>query len=342
MTQAATKKMNSLTYTQAIDLIKKGNLGPVYIIYGEEKYLHDELIGRFINISLEPETRDFNLDLFYANETPVDKIINVARSFPMMAQKRVVVVKEIQLVKTTELKYLGDYVENPSSTSCVILTLPEKKKTGKWFNMIFNSAIAIDCRILYDSEIPDWVENYLRSKKLEIENEAIKLLQAQVGNSLLNLVNELEKILINIHPRTKISVEDVQTVTSISKQFNIFELCNAVGEKNFARAIEILNRLLEQGESSTGMIIQLTRHFVNLIRINENIRKGQRSASELMKVTGLGYYFINDMIKQSKNFTVDQYRKTFNYLAEADLYLKTSYQKPDLVMELLLYKLINR
>ncbi len=341
MTQATKKKGSSLSYTQAIDQIKKGNFAPVYLIYGEEKYLHDELIDRIINISLEPGTRDFNLDLLYANETPVDKIINIARSFPMMAQTRVVVVKEIQQIKTTELKYLGDYVANPSSTSCVILTLPEKRKTGKLFNMISNSAVAIECRILYDNEIPAWVEHYLRSKKLEIENEAIKLLQAQVGNSLLNIVNELEKIQINIHPRTKISLEDVQTVTSVSKQFNIFELCNAVGEKKFAHSIAILNKLLEQGESSTGMIVQLTRHFINLIKINENIRRGQRSVSELMKATGLAYYFVNDMIKQSKNFTVDQYRKTFSYLAEADLHLKTSYQRADLVMELLLYKLIK-
>jgi DNA polymerase-3 subunit delta len=167
------------------------------------------------------------------------------------------------------------------------------------------------------------------------------LLQAQVGNSLLDLVNELEKVQINIHPRMKITLEDVQNVTSISKQFNIFELCNAIGEKNFPQAIAIVNKLLEQGESPTGMIIQMMRHFLNLMKINENIRRGNRAINELMKVTGLTYYFVNDMMKQSGNFTSEQYRGSFNFLAEADLHLKTGYQKPGMVMELLLYKLIK-
>jgi DNA polymerase-3 subunit delta len=340
MAQTATKS-NNISFTQAIDQIKQGSLAPVYLIYGEEKYLHDELIDRIIDISLDSGTKDFNFDLFYASETSVDRIINVARSFPMMAERRVVVVKDIQQLKTTELKYLADYVSRPSKSSCLILALPERKKTGKWFGLIFNNALTIDCRKLYDNEIPGWVEGYLQSRKLEIEKEAVQLLQAQVGNSLLDLVNELEKVQINIHPRTKITLEDVQNVTSISKQFNIFELCNAVGEKNFPRAIAILIKLLEQGESPTGMIIQLMRHLVNLMKINENIRKGKRSINELMKVTGLSYYFVNDMMKQSKNFTIEQYRNSFSYLAEADLHLKTGYQTPGLVMELLLYRLIK-
>lgn len=336
-----TTQSNNITYTKAIDQIKKGNLAPVYLIFGEEKYLHNELIDLIINTSLDLGTKDFNFDLFYANETPVDKIVNVARSFPMMAERRIVVVKEIQQIKTTELKYLADYVNNPSKSTSLILTLPERKKTGKWFGVIINNALSIDCRKLYDNEVPAWVEGYLRSKSLAIEVEAIQLLQAQVGNSLLNLVNELEKIQINIHPRAKVTLEDVQNVTSISKQFNIFELCNAVGEKNFPLTIAILNKLLEQGESATGMIIQLMRHFVNIIKINENMRKGNQSTNDLMKATGLNYYFVNNMIKQSKNFSLEQYRNSFSCLAEADLHLKTGYQKPELVMELLLYRLIK-
>ncbi len=340
MAQAASKT-NNITYRKAIDQLKKGDLSPVYLIYGEEKYLHDELIDRIIDISLDSGTRDFNLDIFYASETTADKIINVASSFPMMTQHRVVVVKDIQQLKTNDLKHLADYVSRPSKSSCLVLSLPERKKSGKWFGVIFNNALSIDCRKLYDNEVPAWVESYLQSKKLEIEKEAVQLLQAQVGNSLLDLVNELEKVQINIHPRMKITLEDVQNVTSISKQFNIFELCNAIGEKNFPQAIAIVNKLLEQGESPTGMIIQLMRHFVNLMKINENIRRGNRAINELMKVTGLTYYFVNDMMKQSRNFTSEQYRGSFNFLAEADLHLKTGYQKPDMVMELLLYKLIK-
>ena len=340
MAQTATKS-NKITYSKAIDHLKKGDLAPVYLIYGEEKYLHDELIDKLIDSSLDSGEKDFNLDIFYASETQADKIINIASSFPMMSQRRVVVVKDIQHFKPTGLKHLSDYVSHPSESSCLILSLPGRKKTGKWFTAIFNNALSIDCRKLYDNEVPTWVESYVQSKNLTIAKDAIQLLQAQVGNSLLDLVNELEKVQINIHPRLKITLEDVQGVTCISKKFNIFELCNSIGEKNFHRSIAILNRLIGQGESPTGMIIQIMRHFVNLMKINENIRRGIRSTNELMKVIGLPYYFINDMMKQSKNFSAKQYKNSFSFLAEADLHLKTGYQKPGLVMELLLYKLIK-
>ncbi len=334
-------KLNMLSYNQAIDQINKGILSPVYLIFGEEKYFHDDVIERIMDVTLDSATKDFNFDLFYASETSVEKIINVARSFPMLAERRVVVVKDIDQLKTTEMKYLAHYVSRPSKSSSLILTVPERKKSGKWFGMIFSKAFAIDCRKLYDNEIPSWVENYLRSKKLEIERQAIQLLQAQVGNSLLNLVNELEKVQINIHPRTKITLDDIQNVTSITKQFNIFELCNAVGDKNFPQALAILNKLLGQGEMPTGMIIHLTRHIVNLLKIIESIRQGKKTPNELIKATGLTYYFVKDIMKQSKNFTAEQLRNSFHYLAEADLHLKTGYQTPGLIMELLLYRLIK-
>lgn len=333
-------KTKAISYTQAIEQLSKGVISPTYFIFGEEKYLHDDLIGRIIHASIDPGMKDFNLDFFYASEAEVDKIINVARSFPMMDQRRVIVVKDIQDLKTTELKYLTDYISHPSQTSCLILTMAEKLRSNKAMDLILNHSIAIDCRQFYDNEIPGWVENYLQSKKIEIEMQAIYLLQAQVGNSLLTLVNELEKVQINIHPRTRITLADVQSITSVSKQFNIFELCNAVGDKNFSRTVAILSKLLQQGETPTGMIVQLTRHFVQLLKIHEAMRQGKKAVNDIMKITGLTYYFVNDAMRQSKNFSTEQLRSAFNHLADADLHLKTGYQKPNLVMELLLYKLI--
>lgn len=337
----ANSKSNIISYHQAIEQLNKGTLASVYLIFGEEKYLHDDLIERIINISLNTGLKEFNFDVFYANETPVDKIINAARSYPMMAERRVILVKDIQHIKSAELKYLANYIEHPSKSSSLILTMTEKSKSSKLFNMILEHGVAVECRQLYDNEIPGWVENYLKSKRLDIDRQAILLLQAHVGNSLLNMVNELEKIEINIYPSTKITLADVQNVTSISKQFNIFELCNAVGEKNFAKAITILNKLLEQGEPPTGVIIQLIRHIVNLLKVKESIHQGKKTTHDLMKITGLNYYFVNDFMNQAKNFTSDRLRDTFNHLAEADLHLKTGYQKPALVMELLLFRLIK-
>lgn len=340
MNKTSTKN-KPVTYQQVMTSLGKGEISPAYFLFGEEKYLHDVLIDKIIDAVVDPASRDFNFDLFYANEVEIDKVINIAGSYPMMAQRRVVVVKDIHLFKPTAQKNLADFLAKPTPTTCLIITLPQKIRATKNIKTIADSSAAIDCRQLYDNEVPSWVVSYLRSKKIEIETNAIPLLQAQVGNSLLSLTNELEKVLVNIHPRNKITADDVQNVISISKQFNIFELNNAIGEKNFSLSIAILSKLLEQGENPTGMVIQISRHMANLLKIREATRMGKTSANELMKLTGLANFFINNMKNQTRKYSGDQLRHAFYHLTEADFHLKSGYQKPKLVMELLLYKILK-
>ncbi|MDZ7263324.1 MAG: DNA polymerase III subunit delta [candidate division KSB1 bacterium] len=334
-----TKK--ALTYAAAIDQLNKGVLANAYFIFGEEKYLHDELIDRIIKIAVNPATRDFNLDLFYANDVEIERVIQVVRSYPMMDNRRLVIIKDIQDFKPLALKHLVNYVASPSATSCLIMTMADKLRSNKTLALLAAQATAIDCRSLYDNEVAGWIQNYLKDKKLEIEMPAIALLQAQIGNSLQNLVNEIEKIQINILPRNRITAADVENVSSISKQYNVFELCNAVGERHLARGLTILQRLLQQGDEPTGIIIQLVRHFVNLLKVRECVAQGKRTPGELAAVTGLANYFVNDLLRQVKNFTPEQLRMAFHLLSEADYHLKTGYQRGHVVMELLLYKLIH-
>ncbi|MCD4664010.1 MAG: DNA polymerase III subunit delta, partial [Bacteroidales bacterium] len=270
-----------------------------------------------------------------------EKVVDIASSYPMMADRRLVIVKDIHKYKAPALKHLAEYVAKPSKSTCLVVTVPEKIKSGKWINSMVSSAVAIDCRQLYENEIVTWIKNYVQVKKMEIEIQAVHLLQEQVGTSLLNLVNELEKVQVNIHPRTKISVADIQKITSISKQSTVFELCDAVGNKNFPKSISILNNLLDRGEKPTGVIVQLTRHLSNLLKIRESIRLRKSSAKELAAVTKVNPYFINKIKQQANNFKSEQLRQAFDYLATADLHLKTGYQQPKLVMELLLYNLIK-
>jgi len=335
-------KSKSITYQQAMTLLGKKELAPLYFIFGEEKYQHDQLVEKIIDAAIDPTNRDFNFDMFYANEVEIEKVVNITRSYPMMAQRRLVILKDIQLLKPAAQKHLADSLLKPTPTTCLVLTSPQKNVTGKSLLAISNLAQSVECRPLYDNELIPWIEDHLRSKKIQIDTQAIPLLLAQVGNSLLNLTNELEKVLVNIVPRTRITVEDIQTVTSISKQFNIFELCNAIGDKNFPSAINIVDKLLEQGENPSTMIIQISKHMVNLVKLTQANRMGKTSASELVAITRLVSFIINRMKSQVRKYTDDQLRRSFHHLAEADFHLKTSYQQPKLILELLVYNIVKQ
>jgi len=220
---AQIKKKKGITYLQAVKQIKKDSLAPVYFIFGEEKYLHDLLIDKIVDLVTEPATKAFNFDLFYASDVEAEKVVDIARSYPMMAAKRIIVVKDINLYKQPALKILAAYAAKPSSSTCLIMSAVQKVVSGKSANAIISKAIAVDCRQLYDNEVGTWIRNYVQSKNIEIDVQAIQLLHVQVGNSLLNIVNELEKTLTSVYPKTKITYEDIKKVTSISKQNSVFE-----------------------------------------------------------------------------------------------------------------------
>ena len=340
MARTQTKK-KALSYLQAVQQLTKDILAPVYFIFGEEKYLHDSLIDKIIDMAVEASTKEFNFDLFYASSADAEKVVDIARSYPMMAERRIIIVKDVDTYKQSSLKLIAEYVSKPSSSTCLVLESGKKALTGKGINAIVSNSLSVNCRQLYENEISPWIRNYLQSKKVEIDIQAIQLLQAQVGNSLLNMVNELEKVLINIQPRTRISLDDIKSVTSISKQNSVFELCDAVGNKNFPRSIAILNNMLDRGEKPTGVIIQLTRHVSNLMKIKESIRLKKSTVQDLATITRLNTFFVNRIKNQANNFQAEQLRQAFDHLTQADFFLKTSYQPQKLVMELLLYNLIK-
>ncbi len=339
------KKTGTKTdYLAAVQKIKKESLASVYTLLGEEKFLHEDLIDKIIDQGLDPTTKDFNFDLFYANDTSSDQVVNAASSYPMMAAQRFVIVKDVNQFKASALKHIAEYTKNPAPTTCLILSFPVKSVTDKWGKTVVSNSVSINCRQLYENEIFSWINNYVKSMDMHIEMEAINLLRDQVGNSLLSLVNEVEKIKTNIHPNTRITSADVQEVTSLSKQNTIFELCDAVGEKNMTKALAILNNLLNsQGLSKIKILIvtRLTNHFINLIKIRESIRVQKASKSELTKLTGVNPYFVDKLRKQAQNYSLDQLRQAFIHLENTDLHLKTSYQSPKIALELLLYYLIK-
>ncbi len=339
---AATKtKTTDLNYLTAVQLVKKGEIAPVYLIYGEERYLQDELIDQILEQVLDPATREFNADIFYANDVEVELVISHSLSYPMMAKRRVVVVKDIHNFKAAALKRLADYAAKPAMPTCLILTSGEKTLTAKGYSALKSKSVVVNCRQLYEEETLVWIKNYLKSRRLESDLQAVSLLYQIVGNSLLDLVNEIEKIQVNIAPRTRISVEDVRQITSALKQSTVFELCDAVGGKDFPRSISILNNLIDRGEKPTGIVIQLTKHFINMLKIKESIRLKKTAVSDLVNLTHLNSFFINKVKAQAANYTTEQMRQTFLLLATADYHLKTSYQPPRLVLELLLFKVIK-
>lgn len=323
-----------MEYSVLLECLKKKEIAPVYFFYGDEKYLLDQATNSVIEASVVPEVKDFNFDVFYGSDVDVGKVLDIASSFPMMAQRRTVVIKEVQNLSAAHIRNLAKYAESPVPSTCLILVASTGQVKGEAYNALKKSSVSIEFKLLYENQVPAWVKQYVKNKGKDITLPAIQLLQAHVGNSLLNIANELEKIFLNLNGRNHIEETDVQFVVGFSREYTIFHLINAVGERRLKDSIQIVNQLLEYGESAPGIIVRLMNYFSTLLKFIEYLKKG-KSDRELAQVAGVNFYFVKDYKMQSANFTAQQVESAFAALSEADLNLKTSFQTPQLVMDIL-------
>ena len=320
--------------------IQQGKISPVYLFIGEEDYLANLLVDQILDSAIDQSTKDFNLDIFYASDIEVGDVINIVTAYPMMAERRVVVMKELHKLTTGPLQTLASYVDNPLSTTCLILLGENLNFKIKAAKKIRDKSVYVKLKPLYENQVPDWVKRQLREKNLDITDAAIRLLQASTGTSMRAIMSEIEKIQLNIHPRQLIEEENVAEAVGITRQFSVFELCDAVGRKDINRSLKVLSHMMSAGESAPGLISMLARHFRLLLKTKELLKRRQPERA-ISKAIGVNPFFLKGYLQQSKNYSNEAIRKIFELLLEADITLKSRPQSPHLVLELVLQQIIR-
>jgi DNA polymerase-3 subunit delta len=170
--------------------------------------------------------------------------------------------------------------------------------------------------------------------------EACQLIQNYVGRSLREIQNEIEKMFIYVGEKKTIDVEDVHRVVGLSRQHNIFELQNALGSQNIGRSLEVLQNLLQSGESPVGMIVMLTRYFQKLWLSQELMAKNV-AEGQIASVLGTSPFFAKEYLTVAKKFPTNRLTQCFAALLEADEMLKSSRMDHSIIMTLLIHKLVR-
>ncbi|MCI0706956.1 MAG: DNA polymerase III subunit delta, partial [Ignavibacteriae bacterium] len=268
-----------MTYHELHTALASKRFAPVYLVHGEEDLLAEECVNAIIDHTLDEGARGFNLDILYGGKADAQDALSHASSFPMMSERRVVVVKEFERLATTEAgrELLAAYFKKPLESTVMVLVSANPDFRKKPFTDLKKQAELIECKPLYDNQIPDWIEARIKKLGKQITPEASRLLQGYVGNSLRAIQSEIDKLFIYVGTKKQIELEDIAGVVGESKGYTIFELQNAVGNRDITLSMQIVERMLELGESPQLMIIMLTRFFTQLAKLGE-LR--QRRASE--------------------------------------------------------------
>ncbi|MBN1560225.1 DNA polymerase III subunit delta [candidate division KSB1 bacterium] len=317
-----------------------GKIAPLYLFFGEEEFLIGQMIDAVRKAALQPGDEDFNLNIYYGNETDGAAIVNAAMSFPLLAARRLVMVKDFHHLDDKSQSLLLKYAAKPSQTSCLCLTSCKFTAASGVIKKLAPHARAIEAKRLYDNQVPAWIKSHVRERGYTISEEAASLLQINVGNSLKRLSSEIDKIELLKKEKAAITVADIEAVVGATKEYNVFEFCDAVAGREVEKSLRILNRLLELGESPIGILVMLNRHFAIMTKTKELVLKGTAKA-EMANSLKINRYFLDKYLLQAQKYRRDQLQQIFQLLLTADLHLKTSYQKPRLTLETLLYEIFS-
>lgn len=219
---------------------KKGVFKPVYWLEGEEEYYIDKAIDYAEHHILDENEASFNLTVFYGKDASWPEVINACRRYPMFAERQVVLLKEAQQMR--DIEKLEGYIDNPLSSTILVVSYKEKKVDGrtKFAKTLKEKAVFISTKKIYDSQLPEWIQELLQSKGLTISQKGLALFADHIGNDLTRIENEIEKISVNLGKRKTITEEDIEDFVGVSKDFNVFELQIALAQKDISKAIRII------------------------------------------------------------------------------------------------------
>ena len=329
----------SLSPQDLIARLKDGRPDPVYLLYGEEDLLLEETLTAILDAALTPEERSFNLDILHASETSPDRILALASSYPMMSERRVVVLREMERLAGRDK--LLPYVRIPFASTVFVLIAVKPDFRTAFFKELGTLAVLCEAKPLYENRVPQWIVGKARQMGKNIAPEAAALLQQYVGRSLREIQNELEKLFIYVGGAGEISAEDVRRLVGLTRQYTIFELQKAIGRRRLPQAVEILESMLRNGESGTSLVVMLTKFFQKVWLLHD---PAVRSLGETQLAGALGSYpsYLPDFREAAANFTPIALEHCFAALARTDEILKTSGMEEKTAMTMLLFALCGK
>ena len=333
-----------MDFEQILADLKNKIYKPIYLFYGEESFFIDELTNYIQQNVLTETEKAFNQDIVYGKDITATNLIELSRAFPMMANYRVVILKEAQGLK--DFKNLEPYVQNPVNSTILVLSFKNTAKVdkrSKVFDLLSKNAVVFESKRLYENQVYPWIEKTLRENGLSIHTEALRLFYESIGADLSRLSNEIKKLVITQEKGKQISKEDIAFNIGINRDYNIFELQKAIGLKDKLKCYQILDYFSKDPRANPlfATVNRLFDYFTKIIKLHMLQDKSKQSVAN---AAGVHPYFAEEYLIAMKNYPMSKLIQIVSYLRETDMKLKgvgaVSISDADLSKELL-YKILH-
>ena len=307
-----------MNYKQILSSIKNNKPHPIYFLVGDESYYIDKICDEFSKNLLSIEQQAFNQVTLYGKDVSTDQIIIESKQFPIGSEYRVVIVKEGQHIK--DIEKLQSYIENPQKSTVLVILYKNKSidKRKKFGRELAKKCVVFESKKLYEEKIPSWILSYISEQGYSIENDAIAILTEYLGSDLSKIANELEKLMLVVKKEEQITTKTIEHHIGISKDYNIFELQNALGNKNVKKSNQIINYFSANTKNHhiVPVLSSLFSFFQKLMIYHFLKDKSLKSIANNLKINP---FFVSQYQTAARNYNKKQLFLIFKYLKEYDL-----------------------
>jgi DNA polymerase III subunit delta len=299
------------------DDIKARKFAEIYFLSGDEAYYIDEISNSIIENALDASQKDFNLHIFYGKESKANQIIEQCMRYPMFANHNLILVKEAQHLK--ELDFFIPYLKNGNPQTILVFCYKHKKadKRTRFYKALKEKALIFEGSRLYDNQIPEWIQNYLKSFHYTISEKATNLLVDHLGNDLSKIANELNKIISLKDSNTIIDDSDIEKYVGISKEYNVDEVKKAVINRDARKLVRIINYIRANPNAIPFPLI-IGAFFSFFSRLMAVKYSREKAEDILRKKFYVNNYFVKDYLKAYKEYG-NQLESIMEMIHEYDL-----------------------
>ncbi len=328
------------------DLIKSGKYPPVLLLFGEEELLVDEAARRLFAAASADDVSGMNSDTLDGEGASLDSVLTIARSYPMMGERRVVWVRRFDKATGAKDKKGNDvmaaYLASPSTSTFLLLTAALPSLDGLQASMqksaatsqrkiasqkppigaLLKHALWHEFPRMREAQVRVWVRTRAKTIGMTIDDATIDFLLLRCGTQLRDLALELDKLLTYAGDRHDVTLDDVNAVVGAGKTYNIFELQRAIGRADVGSAYTILTRMMEAERQEMLIIAMLTRYFLSLYKLLD--LRGVTDRGEVAKRAGIPLFAVGDHMEAIDRLGGARIERALLLLVQADASIKSS------------------
>ncbi len=320
--------------------LRKGKVPPVCLLYGEEGLLIDETLDMIRKKLSARKGETLDEEIFYGGEADPALILQSARTFSLFGETKLMVVKEFHRMGEAGRNLFLDYLEDPSEKTYLVFLAEKVDLRKKLFARLQKKWPAVRFYHPYDAAATErWIRSYLKGNGFGIDREAIRFLYEAHGKELQVLKNELDKLMLYRGEPGEIVLTDVAEISGQSREFNPFELADAIGDRDLVQALRILHRLLEDG---APLVFLLSVLISKIRKIRQGKHLEEEGATDREILAALGVRFQGErLLRQCRGFTGEALDRIYGELLSLDEAMKTGRSQPGILVELLICRICH-